>query len=104
MVRKNWPKFKRGFYGFNIQRLEKAKKDELLNRDGVVKNKIKIEAIIKNAKKFQKIKEEKGSFLKFLKSLKIFKDEEAIEMLTQTFADVGKYTAEYYLHSVGYWR
>jgi len=104
MVRKNWPKFKRGFYGFNIERLAKAKKEELLKRDGVVKNKIKIEAIVNNAKKFQKMKEDKGSFSKFLKLLKRSEDKEAIKILTQTFVHIGKYTAEYYLHSVGYWR
>ena len=104
MIRKNWPKFKRGFYGFNIERLAKAKKEELLHRDGVVKNKIKIEAIVNNAKKFQKVKGERGSFPNFLKSLKRSEDKEAIKMLTHVFAHVGKYTAEYYLHSVGYWR
>jgi len=102
MVRKNWTKFKRGFYGFNIERLAKAKRDGLLKRDGAIKNKIKIEAIINNAKKFQNIKEDKGSFLKFLKILKRNEDNETIKILTQTFNHMGKYTAEYYLHSVGY--
>jgi DNA-3-methyladenine glycosylase I len=102
MIRKNWAKFKQGFYSFHIQRLAKAKEEELLNRDGVIKNKMKVEAIINNAKKFQNIKQDKGSFLNFLKSLKKLEDQEAIEILTQTFAHIGKYSAEYYLHSVGY--
>lgn len=104
MIRKNWTKFKQGFYDFNIEKLAKAKKDELTKRDGVIKNKIKIEAIINNAKNFQKIKGERGSFPNFLKSLKRSEDKEAIKMLTHVFAHMGKYTAEYYLHSVGYWR
>ena len=56
MIRKNWARFKRGFYDFNIQRLANVKRDELLTRNGVIKNKMKVEAIINNAKKFQNIK------------------------------------------------
>jgi 3-methyladenine DNA glycosylase Tag len=149
MIRKNWAKFKRGFYGFNIERLAKAKKDELLNRDGVIKNRMKVGAIINNAKKFQKIKQDKGSFSNLLKSLRGMEEQEVIKILTRsgapsltfeggakkrrsgsslsprpelkprgkpkasgwgvveglthTFAHIGKYSAEYYLHSVGYW-
>jgi len=102
MVRENWAKFGRGFYRFNIQRLAKTKGEGLLERDGVIKNRMKIEAIIKNAKEFQKIKGEEGSFSNFLKSLKGMEEKEAIKMLTQRFAHLGKYSAEYYLHSVGY--
>lgn len=104
MVRKNWSKFKRGFYGFNIQRLANAKIDELLKRDGVIKNKNKVKAIINNAKEFQNIKQDKNSFSNFLKSLKEMRDKEAIKILTQKFTHVGGYTAEYYLHSMGYRR
>jgi DNA-3-methyladenine glycosylase I len=102
MIRKNWSKFRQGFCNFDIEKLAKAKRDEFLHRDGVIKNKIKIEAIINNAKEFQKIKEEKGSFWEFIKSLKRSEEKEVIGVLTQTFAHIGKYTAEYYLHSVGY--
>jgi DNA-3-methyladenine glycosylase I len=103
MIRKNWWKFKQGFYGFNIHRLAKAKKGELLNRDGVIKNRMKVEAIINNAKKFRNIKQDKGSFSNLLKSLKGMEDQEVIKILTQTFAHMAKYTGEYYLHSGGYW-
>jgi DNA-3-methyladenine glycosylase I len=103
MIRKNWTKFKQGFYDFNIEKLAKAKKDELFHRDGVIKNKVKVEAIINNAKKFQKIREDKGSFSKFLKLLKRLGGEEAIKLLIQTLAHIGKYSAEYYLHSIGCW-
>jgi DNA-3-methyladenine glycosylase I len=103
MIRKNWTKFKQGFYDFNIEKLAKAKKDELFHRDGVIKNKVKVEAIINNAKKFQNIREDKGSFPKFLKLLKRPGGEEAIKLLIQTLAHIGKYSAEYYLHSIGCW-
>ena len=104
MVRKNWPKFKQGFYDFNIQRLVNEKINELLKRDGVMKNKTKVKAIINNAKEFENIRQNSGSFSNFLKSLKDMENKEAIKELIQQFSHMGEYTAEYYLHSVGYWR
>lgn len=103
MVRKNWPKFKRGFYDFNIQRLANAKINELLKRDGVIKNENKVNAIINNAKEFENIKQNEGSFSNFLKLLKRKKNKEAIKKFIQQFSHMGEYTAEYYLYSVGYW-
>ena len=104
MVRKNWPKFKQGFYVFNIQRLANAKINELLKRDGVMKNKTKVKAIINNAKEFENIRQNSGSFSNFLKSLKDMENKEVIKELIQQFSHMREYTAEYYLHSVGYWR
>ena len=103
MVRKNWPKIKQGFYGFNINKLSRATMNELIKRPGVYNNKNKVEAIVANAKEFQKIKQDFGAFSNFLKSLKRLKDKEAIKQLTKQFKHIGEYTAEYYLHCVGYW-
>jgi len=102
VVRENWPKIKQGFYNFNINKLSKTTMTELIKRPGVYNNKNKVEAIIANAKEFQKIKQDLGAFSNFLKSLKTL-DEEVIEQLTKQFKNIGEYTAEYYLHCVGYW-
>lgn len=104
VVRKNWPKIKKGFYGFNINKLSKATVSELIERPGVYNNKNKVEAIITNAKEFQKIKKEYGSFFNFLNSLKQMKDKEVFKLLMERFKHVGDYTAEFYLHCVGYWK
>ena len=101
MIRKNWAKFKRGFYGFDIDRLANSNMEELLKNPDTIKNKNKIKAIIKNAKEFQRIDEELGSFSYFLCSLKGDEDE-VIKQLTSRFNHLGKYSAEYFLHSVGY--
>jgi DNA-3-methyladenine glycosylase I len=103
MVRKNWPKFKRGFYDFNIRRLANAKNNEVLEREGIIKNENKVKAIINNAKEFENIKQNKGSFSNFLKLLKRKGSKEVIKTLSRHFSHIGEYTAEYYLHSVGYW-
>jgi DNA-3-methyladenine glycosylase I len=101
-VRKNWEKIKQGFYDFDIRKLSEATVDELIKRPGVYKNKKKVEAIIANAKRFEEIKQNFGSFSNFLKSLKRLKDKDVIAKITKQFKHVGRYTAEYYLHSVGY--
>lgn len=102
MVRKNWAKFKRFFLGFNINKLADADVEELLNKPGGIKNRKKVFAIINNAQEFQKIKEKYGSFSDFLKVLREEPNDEAIMQLTQRFHHLGKYSGEYFLHSVGY--
>ncbi len=102
MLRKKWVKYRRGFYGFDTDRLANSNMEELLNNPDTIKNKNKIKAIIYNAKEFQKIDGEFGSFSNFLSSLKGDEDE-AIKQLTRRFHHIGKYSAEYFLHSVGYW-
>ena len=104
IVRKNWSTLKKGFYNFDIKRLAKATVNELFKREGVIKNKNKVKAVIDDAREFQNTIQEAGSFSNFLRSLKGMGDKEAIRKLTQRFSQVGEYTAEYYLHSIGYWK
>lgn len=101
VVRKNWAKYKRGFYSFDIDRLANSSMEELLKNPDTIKNKNKIKAIINNAKEFQKIDEEFGSFSYYLSSLKGDEDK-AINQLTHRLHHLGKYSAEYFLYSVGY--
>ena len=103
-IRKNWGKHREGFYGFDINRLSKVTSNDLLKKPNVIKNKEKVEAIIYNAKEFQWIKKEYGSFYEFLRSLKEKTKEELVRLLMEQFKHVGEYTIEYYLHSVGYWK
>lgn len=102
VIRKNWGKYKNGFYDFNISELAKAETKELLKNPNVIKNDRKVDGIIYNAKEFQRIEKEHGSFANFLKSLKLMKEKQVFKLLTKRFKHIGSYTAEYYLHSVGY--
>ena len=94
---------KQGFH-LLIKELAEMKTSDLIKEPYVIKNKKKVQAIIHNAREFQKITKKHGSFSGFLKLLRAMKDEEAIRALMKKFKHVGKYTAEYYLHSVGYWK
>ncbi len=99
MIRKIWPKLKQGFCEFEIDALVKSTVAKIIKNPNVIKNKKKIEAIINNAKEFKKIESEYGSFENCLKNIP---EKKAIKFLVQRFAYLGEYSAEYFLHSIGY--
>jgi DNA-3-methyladenine glycosylase I len=101
-IRKHWQKYKEGFYDFDIHRLSKATASVLLKGPHVIKNSKKVEAVIHNAKEFQKTRREFGSFSNFLKTLSPLGREELFKLLSKKFKHIGPYSAEYFLHSVGY--
>ena len=102
-VRKHWPRYREGFLSFDIGRLSQATAHELIERPGAIKNGRKVEAIIHNAKEFQLLKSEYGSFHAFLESLKPLTEREQIKLLAKHFKQVGLETADYFLHSIGFW-
>ena len=101
-VRKNWQRYRKGFYNFSMDRLAKAQSRELMKQPNAIRNLKKIKDITYNAKEFQKIKKEYGSFSNYLKLLEQIKDRELFKFLMERFRHVGEYTAHYYLHCVGY--
>ena len=103
MVRKGWPKYKRSFLNFKINLLADADVEVLLGRPGMINNRKKVMAIVNNAKEFQKIVDDHGSFSNFLNLLKQKNDPAAIQEITERFDHLGEHSAEYFLHSVGYW-
>jgi 3-methyladenine DNA glycosylase Tag len=103
-IRKRWPQYRAGFDEFDefdIQRLSQAQVAVLLQALQVLKNRKKVEAIIYNARVFQRLMQEHGSFSGFLRPLMQSPDEDTTRALVNQFKHVGPYTAEYYLHSVG---
>ena len=102
-IRKHWPKYREGFHGFRVEQLSRPAPDELLARPGVIRNARKVEAVIHNAREFEKISAEHGSFADFLETLKPLPEPEQVKSLTKRFKQVGPETADYFLHSVGFW-
>src|SRR5579885_1419476 len=64
MIRRNWKGYRKAFFGFSTNVLSGLSVEELIKRKGILRNRVKIEAILYNAKEFQKICEEFGSFEK----------------------------------------
>ena len=101
-IRKHWPKYREGFHGFRVEELSRSTPDELLARPGVIRNARKVEAVIHNAREFERIRAEHGSFADFLETLKPLPEPEQVKSLTKRFKQVGPETADYFLHSVGF--
>lgn len=64
-ILKKRPAYRKAFDNFNAKKIAQynaAKKKELLNNEGIVRNRLKIDAVITNAKAFLEIQDECGSF------------------------------------------
>jgi len=74
----------------------------LMKDEGIVRNLGKIEAIIENAKKFQEICKQFGSFTKYLDSLdKSNNYASVVKELSSKFKWLGPYSASMFLYTVG---
>ncbi len=61
--------FRKAFANFDVQKVAKFGKKEvekLLKDEGIIRNRLKVEGTIKNAKAFIKLQEEHGSFDKYI--------------------------------------
>ncbi len=61
--------FRTAFDNFNYKKIanyHQDKIDELLQNEGIIRNRLKINATIKNAKAFMKVRQEFGSFDKYI--------------------------------------
>jgi len=61
--------YRKAFADFNaakIARYTAAKKKVLMNNDGIVRNRLKIDAVVENAKAFLAVRREFGSFDKYI--------------------------------------
>jgi len=105
MIDKKWPNFRKAFENFSIDRVAKFSDSNLarlLADKGIVRNRRKIEATISNAREFQKIKKEFGSFQSFLDSLDKSQNYAiAIKGLGKNFQRLGTSSARIFLYSVG---
>lgn len=105
VVEKKWPTTKPAFCNFNIDKIADFNSDDvnrLLNDKGIIRNKYKIHAIIENAKRFQQIAKQYGSFRAFLDSQdKSNNYSKVVQGLADTFERIGPITAALFLYSVG---
>ena len=105
MIDKKWPNFKKAFKNFSIDKVAHFGDDyteDLKNNPGIVRNRAKIMATINNARQFQNIKREFGSFQRFIDSLdKSDNYALVVKEMGKRFNRVGPSSARIFLYSVG---
>jgi len=105
MIDEKWPNFKKAFNSFSIAEVAKFGEEDikrLTSNTGIVRNRAKIIATINNAKQFQNIKKEYGSFQSYLDKLdKSNNYTLVIKELGKKFNRLGPSSARIFLYSVG---
>ena len=105
MLANKWPNFTKAFEGFDIEKIAGygvEDQERLRNDAGIIRNKQKIMATIRNAEEFMRIKREHGSFQNWLDSMdKSDNYDYIVKRLSSRFKRVGPGTASIFLWSVG---
>jgi DNA-3-methyladenine glycosylase I len=107
LILKKQDNFRQAFENFNIERVAGFGEKEfqrLMNDPGIIRNRLKINAAIENAKIILRIKEETGSFRKWLDlhSEEINSLEEWTRLFKKTFKFTGGEIVNEFLMSTGY--
>ena len=97
--------FYKAFDNFNIDKVAsyKSKKvEQLLNDAGIIRNRLKVEATIENAKRIKAIQKEFGSFKKWLDYHHPKSKEEWVKLFKKEFKFTGGEIVNEFLLSTGY--
>ena len=105
MIDQKWPSFRKAFKNFSIDKVAKFSQkqvDQLMNDTSIVRNRAKISATVSNAKQFQNIIKEHGSFRSYLNTLnKSNNYAAAIKELGRKYSRLGPSSARIFLYTVG---
>jgi DNA-3-methyladenine glycosylase I len=105
MIDKKWPTIKKAFLSFNIREVAAFTDQDvicLLQNSGIIRNRGKINAVIRNAQTFLAIEEKYGSFQKYLDSMnKIDNYANVVKTLVNNFKWLGPPSASTFLYTVG---
>lgn len=97
--------FRKAYDNFNIEKvanyLEKDR-ERLLNDAGIIRNKLKVNAAIENAKSILQLQKEFGSFEKWLEHHHPKTKDEWVKLFKKTFKFTGGEIVNEFLMSIGY--
>jgi DNA-3-methyladenine glycosylase I len=99
--------FRAAFAGYDIDKIAAfTARDQkrLMNDEGIIRNRLKIEAVIENAKRLQAIRESHGSFAAWLDAHHPLTKEKWVKLFKQTFRFTGGEIVGEFLMSLGYLR
>jgi DNA-3-methyladenine glycosylase I len=107
VVESRWRELETAFCGFEpeeVSRMDESDVNRLLSDPNVIRNRRKIEAVIRNATPFLELVRAHGSFHAYLVGLEVSSNTEAAaESLAQVFTHLGRTSALFFLFSAG-WR
>ncbi len=105
VIDKKWTTTRKTFLDFDINKVSaftSSDVERLMQDQGIVRNRGKIQALILNANEFKKIRQEHGSFQKYLDSLdKSDNYAKIVKELSNRFKWLGPSSAEMFLFTVG---
>lgn len=97
--------FRNAYHNFNIKKIAsytEADRERLLADAGIIRNKLKVNAAIENAKTILHLQKEFGSFEKWLEHHHPKSKEEWIKLFKKTFRFTGGEIVNEFLMSIGY--
>lgn len=99
--------FRSAYDNFNIRKIAhytQTDRERLLNDAGIIRNKLKVNAAIENAKTMLQLQDEFGSFEKWLEHHHPKTKEEWVKVFKKTFKFTGGEIVNEFLMSIGYLR
>jgi DNA-3-methyladenine glycosylase I len=97
--------FKKAYHKFSIKKVasyNEKERNRLLNDAGIIRNRLKVNAAIENAKIILKLQKEFGSFKKWLEHHHPLSKEEWTKLFRNTFKFTGGEIVNEFLMSTGY--
>ena len=97
--------FQRAFHGFDVDRVAaygEADRARLLADAGIIRNRLKVDAVIENARRIQQLRGEYGSFAGWLDAHHPRTKPEWIKLFKKTFRFTGGEIVGEFLMSLGY--
>lgn len=97
--------FRKAYHNFNIKKVAgytEKDRERLLSDPGIIRNRLKVNAAIENAKSILQLQKEFGSFEKWLENHHPKTKEEWVKLFKKTFKFTGGEIVNEFLMSIGY--
>ncbi|MBI2332916.1 MAG: DNA-3-methyladenine glycosylase I [Chloroflexi bacterium] len=105
LILKRAQNFRKAFHKFNIKKVAsytEADRERLLSDEGIIRNKLKVNATIVNARKILELQKEHGSFKSWLDNNHPLTKDEWTKLFKKTFVFTGGEIVNEFLMSTGY--
>ena len=97
--------FREAFDGFSVDRVARftpARREKLLRNPAIIRNRLKVEAAVENAKRIRALQKSHGSFAQWLKTHHPRSKDEWVKLFKKTFVFTGGEITGSFLLSIGY--